>query len=333
MSLVTEPAPATMRAAVLRAPGIDNLVVTDLPVPAPGPGQVRLKVLAFGLNRSEYHSVTGLAEGMSFPRVLGIEAAGLVDLDPEGLLPHGTQAATMMGGMGRVVDGGYAQYVVVPRSQVITFSSDLPWEVIGSLPETLQTAHGSLTTGLDLRPGQSLLVRGGTSALGLAVAALAADAGCRVLSTSRRPDGVALLESRGLEGLHDTGSVAGAVRDRVPGGVDAVLELVGTPTLRDSLAATAVHGTVCFTGMLSDTWTIDGFYPIDWIPSGVRLTAYSGQAHDLPATELQRVLDRIAVGALDLMPVHSYPLEEIVRAHQDLAAGRRTGKLVGLPWA
>ncbi|WP_232009964.1 zinc-binding dehydrogenase [Actinomyces howellii] len=85
--------------------------------------------------------------------------------------------------------------------------------------------------------------------------------------------------------------------------------------------------------MLSDTWTIDGFYPIDWIPSGVRLTAYSGQAHDLPATELQRVLDRIAVGALDLMPMHSYPLEEIVRAHQDLAAGRRTGKLVGLPWA
>ncbi|VEG30099.1 putative alcohol dehydrogenase [Actinomyces howellii] len=233
MSLVTEPAPvpapATMRAAVLRAPGIDNLVVTDLPVPEPGPGQVRLKVLAFGLNRSEYHSVTGLAEGMSFPRVLGIEAAGLVDLDPEGLLPHGTQAATMMGGMGRIVDGGYAQYVVVPRSQVITFSSDLPWEVIGSLPETLQTAHGSLTTGLDLRPGQSLLVRGGTSALGLAVAALAADAGCRVLSTSRRPEGVALLESRGLEGLHDTGTVNEAVRDRVPGGVDAVLELVGTP--------------------------------------------------------------------------------------------------------
>ena len=76
---------ATMRAAVLTAPGIDNLRVTDLPLPAPRPGWVRIRVMAFGLNRSEYHSVTGQAEGMSYPRVLGIEAAGVVDLDPEGV--------------------------------------------------------------------------------------------------------------------------------------------------------------------------------------------------------------------------------------------------------
>ena len=127
---------ATMRAAVLTAPGIDNLRVTDLPLPAPRPGWVQIRVMAFGLNRSEYHSVTGRAEGMSYPRVLGIEAAGVVDLDPEGVLAPGTQAATMMGGMGRAFDGGYAQYVVVPRGQVIPFSSDLPWEVIGAVPET-----------------------------------------------------------------------------------------------------------------------------------------------------------------------------------------------------
>ena len=168
---------ATMRAAVLTAPGIENLHVTDLPVPSPEPGQVRIRVMAFGLNRSEYHSVTGQAGGMTYPRVLGIEAVGVIDLDPENVLAAGTQVATMMGGMGRAFDGGYAQYVVMPREQVIPFSSELPWEIIGSVPETVQTAHGSLTTGLGLRPGQSLLVRGGTSALGLANAAVEADRG------------------------------------------------------------------------------------------------------------------------------------------------------------
>jgi len=142
-----------MRAAVLSAPGLDNLRVKDLPVPVPPEGWVRIRVMAFGLNRSEYHSVTGQAEGMTYPRVLGIEAAGVIDLDPAGELAPGTQAATMMGGMGRAFDGGYAQYVVVPRAQVLTFSCDLPWPVIGSVPETLQTAYGSLTTGLDAYDG------------------------------------------------------------------------------------------------------------------------------------------------------------------------------------
>ncbi len=321
-----------MRAAVLSGPGIENLAVREIPMPEPQPGQVRLKVMAFGMNRSEYHSVAGMADGMSYPRVLGIEATGVVDLDPDGVMAAGTQAVTMMGGMGRVFDGGYAQYVVVPRHQVLTFTSELPWEVLGSVPETLQTAYGSLTTGLDLRPGQSLLVRGGTSALGLAVAALAREQGCRVLATSRREEGVRLLHSRGVTGLLDQGNLAKQVRDLVPGGVDGVLELIGAPTLKDSLAATTVHGTVCFTGMLSDSWTISAFYPMDWIPNGVRLTTYSGQASDLPAAELQRVLDLIATGHLDLMPIHRYSLDEIAQAHRDLATGRHVGKLVGLPW-
>ncbi|MCL3778049.1 zinc-binding dehydrogenase [Actinomyces sp. 186855] len=325
-----------MRAAVLTAPGLDNLTVTDLPLPEPGPGQVRIKVMAFGLNRSEYHSVTGQAGGMSHPRVLGIEASGVIDLDPEGVWAPGQQVATMMGGMGRAFDGGYAQYTVVPREQVLAFASTLPWEVIGSVPETLQTAYGSLTTGLGLAgPGGSgtVLVRGGTSALGLAASALARDWGYDVIATSRRQAGLDLLTSRGVRALLDDGEVAARVREIVPEGVVGALELVGVPTLRDTIASTAVHGVVCFSGMLSDSWTIPEFYPMDWLPNGVRLTAYSGQSSDLPATELQRVLDRVGAGALDLLPVRAYPLDEIVQAHRDMASGAHSGKLVGLPWA
>ncbi|MFD0150429.1 zinc-binding dehydrogenase [Streptomyces sp. NPDC055721] len=320
----------TMRAVVLDGPGgTDRLHVVDKPVPEPAPGWVRIKVEAFGLNRSELHTRLGLAEGVTFPRVLGIEAVGTIDADPGGVLRAGTQVATMMGGMGRTFDGGYAEYTVVPAAQVIPFRSDLSWEVLASLPETLQTAHGSLTVGLDLRPGQSLLIRGGTSALGLTAATLARERGATVLSTTRDPDRVRLLADHGVHHpLVDDGRVTELAREIFPAGVDAALELVGTPTLPDTLKATAVHGTVCFTGMLSNQWTVPDFYPIDYLPRGVRLTAYSGEAGDLPADVLQRRLDDIAAGRTSPGPLHVYPLDDIRRAHDDLEHGRRVGKLV-----
>ena len=190
----------TMRAVVLDAPGpVENLQIRDLPVPEPPPGWVRIKVMAFGLNRSELHTRLGYAEGVTLPRVLGIEAVGIVDAAPDEDLVPGQQVATLMGGMGRVFDGGYAEYTVVPSNQVVPFSSDLPWEVIGAVPETLQTAYGSLTTGLDLSNGQTLLVRGGTSSVGLAAITVAKDLGATVLATTRQPDRAQALLDHGVD--------------------------------------------------------------------------------------------------------------------------------------
>ncbi|HEX7735527.1 MAG TPA: zinc-binding dehydrogenase, partial [Ktedonobacteraceae bacterium] len=237
----------------------------------------------------------------------------------------------MMGGMGRTFDGGYAEYTVVPRTQVIPFHSDLPWELLGAIPETLQTAYGSLTTGLDLRTGQTLLIRGGTSALGLVVAALAKDLGATVLSTTRRADRAQALKDFGVDHvLVDNGQIAPAVRHILPDGVDAALELVGTPTLPDTLAATRIHGTVCFTGMLSNQWTVPNFYPIAYLPKGVRLTAYGGESADLPAAVLQGYLDKIAAGTLMFAPgrVYEFGLDEIRQAHADMEHNRVVGKLV-----
>ncbi|MFC8452021.1 zinc-binding alcohol dehydrogenase family protein [Kitasatospora sp. NPDC057223] len=319
-----------MRAVVLDAPGpVERLRLVRLPVPEPEPGWVRIKVEAFGLNRSELHTRLGLAQGVTFPRVPGIEATGTVDLDPDGVLRPGQPVATMMGGMGRTFDGGYAEYTVVPRAQVIPFDSGLPWEILGAVPETLQTAYGSLTVGLDLRAGQSLLIRGGTSALGLVAATLAKDLGATVLATTRNAGRTGALADHGVDHpLVDDGEVARQVRAILPEGVDAALELVGTPTLPDTLAATRVHGTVCFTGMLSNQWTVPDFYPIAYLPRGVRLAAYGGEAADLPAQVLQRYLDRIAAGEITPGPSHVYPLDEIRAAHTDLEHGHRLGKLV-----
>ena len=321
-----------MRAVVLDAPGpVDNLTIRNLPIPEPAPGWVRVKVMAFGLNRSELHTRLGLAEGVTFPRVLGIEAVGVVDSDPSSDLPLGQQVATLMGGMGRTFDGGYAEYTVVPRSQVIPLTSDLPWQVIGALPETLQTAHGSLTTGLDLLAGQSLLVRGGTSSVGLAATTIAKDIGANVIATTRQPGRVeALLQHGADHAVVDDGHIEADVRALAPGGVDAALELVGTNTLPDTLRATRVHGTVCFTGMVANEWVVPQFYPIEYIPRGVRLTAYSGESADLPELVLQSYLDRLAAGTATLGPIRVYQLDDIRVAHADLEHNRSFGKQVVL---
>src|SRR5882762_11656578 len=189
-----------MRAVVLDAPGPPSaLAIRELPVPNPPDGWVLIKVKAFGLNRSELHTRLGLAQGVTFPRVLGIEAAGVVAQCPGGEFPVGQQVATMMGGMGRTFDGGYAEYTCVPASQVIPFASDLEWSTLGAVPEMLQTAYGSLTVGLDSQPRQSILIRGGTSSVGMAAAILAKRQNMTVLSTTRSANKIAALTDTGVD--------------------------------------------------------------------------------------------------------------------------------------
>ena len=153
--------------------------------------------------------------------------------------------------------------------------------------------------------------------------------GATVLSTTRRPQRLERLAELGVDHpLLDDGEIAGAVRAIAPDGVDAALELVGTPTLPDTLLATRVHGTVCFTGMVANAWVVRDFYPIGYIPTGVRLTAYGGEAQDLPAAVLQRHLDAIAAGRFAL-PVHRvYELDEIAEAHAAMERNEAVGKLV-----
>jgi NADPH:quinone reductase len=322
-----------MRAVVLDGPGPpEALRIRDLPIPDPRPGWVLVRVKAFGLNRSELHTRLGLSTGVTFPRVPGIEATGVIAAAPGGEYPVGQQVATMMGGMGRTFDGGYAEYTCVPAVQVIPFHSDLDWATLGAVPEMLQTAHGSLTVGLDAQPGQSLLIRGGTSSVGMAAAVLAKDRGLTVLSTTRRAERAAALKAIGSDHvLIDNGRVTPKARAIIAPGVDLALELVGTSTLPDTLRATRVHGVVCFTGMLSNQWTVHDFYPIDYIPRGVRLTAYHGDATDLPSEVLQRFLDDVAAGRLTVSLHRTYTLDEISVAHADMEAGKATGKLVVVP--
>lgn len=188
-----------------------------------------IRVKAFGLNRSELFTRQGHSPGTKFPRVLGIEATGLVEDAPGGEYQKGDVVATAMGGMGRAFDGGYAEYTCVPAGQIQMLTSNLPWEILGGCGEMLQTAYGSLFNSLQLKKSETLLVRGGTTSVGLAAAAIAHNHGVRVVSTTRNSNRADLLKKSGVDiVIIDSGSIAEEVKHQTGGGVNKVLELIGT---------------------------------------------------------------------------------------------------------
>jgi NADPH:quinone reductase-like Zn-dependent oxidoreductase len=336
----------TMRAAVcVRAGGPEVLEIREVPVPAVREGWSLVRVKGAGLNRSELRTRQGHSPGVRFPRVLGIECVGIVAASTDPAVPDGTTVAAVMGEMGRDFDGGYAEYALLPNPLLIPVATTLPWDILAALPETYLTAQGALDA-LGAGPGDRgrLLIRGGTSSVGMAATSIAAGYGIETAATTRRPDrtraltaagaGYALTDDGGSRyALTDGGgSLAEKVHAVWPEGPDYVLDLVGASTAADSLRLVRRGGTVCVAGSLSG-WAIRDFEPIAMIPSGTRLTAFhSGTlAGSAGAAALQRVVGQVEAGVYRPNVDRVFGLGDIVAAHRYMEGNEAAGKLVLVP--
>jgi NADPH:quinone reductase-like Zn-dependent oxidoreductase len=324
----------TMRAAVcVKAGGPEVLEIRELPVPAVRNGWSLVQVKGAGLNRSELRTRQGHSPNVTFPRVLGIECVGIVAASSDPQVPDGTTVAAVMGEMGREFDGGYAEYALLPNSLLIPVTTTLAWDVLAALPESYLTAQGSLDA-LDVGPGSRLLIRGGTSSVGLAAASIASGIGIETAATTRRPDKAEALAAAGVAHVFvdDGDSLAATVHAVWPDGPDYVLDLVGASTAVDSLHLVRRGGTVCVSGSLSG-WLIADFEPIAMIPSATLLTAFHSDSLKGSAgrTVLQRIVDEVEAGVYRPNLDRVFDLDDIVTAHRYMEDNQATGKLVVMP--
>ncbi|MEU6070688.1 zinc-binding dehydrogenase [Streptomyces sp. NPDC047082] len=314
--------------------GPDVLQPRELPRPEPRDGWTLVRVTAFGLNRSELFTRRGLSPTVRFPRVLGIECVGVVESSSDPRLPTGTTVAAAMGGMGRQFDGSYAQYTLLPTAQLMPVTSRLPWHVLAAVPESFLTAYGSLEA-LELRPGHRLLIRAATSSVGMAALALTAGLGVEVAATTRDPGKAPKLLQHGADHVvaDQGGGLSKDVRAIWPDGADRVLDLVGGVTVLDSLRVLAPRGRVCNSGILSNSWTIPKFEPLEDIPSGATLTTFSSSSvnsGDWARHALQEHLDEIDKGGRQVLIDSVFPLGQVAAAHHHMEANRAVGKVVAV---
>jgi NADPH:quinone reductase-like Zn-dependent oxidoreductase len=317
-----------MRAFVIQKyGGPEVLALQDLPRPEPQADEVLIRVEAFGLNRAETYMRKG-AWGDVAP-VSGIECVGRVAADPSGRLQEGQKVAALMGGMGRTRNGSYAEFACLPFANVVPLSTDLPWEELAALPESYATAWSCLFGNLELRPGQTLLLRGATSALGQAALNLAARAGVEVVASTRRPEAFALLKELGAARTIQEGPELAAQIQ----GFDAALDLIGTSTLLDSLRTVSRGGRACMAGFLGGHDPIADFHPLAHLPSGVHLSFFASFMFGTPGFELDRVplqsiVDDAARGRYRAKPSRVFRFEDLPEAHRVMEAGLASGKLV-----
>ena len=322
-----------MRAIVITEPGgPEVLEIQEVADPVLGDGDVLIRVKAFGVNHAETHMRKG--EWPEATPISGIEAVGTVVEDRSGTLAEGQRVLTIMGGLGRVRNGSYAEYTAAPATNVVAIDSALDWTELAAIPESFATAWLALTDNLELEAGQSLLVRGATSALGQAAINIATDLGARVIATTRREDRRELLRSLGTDDVViDTGEIAAAVRRLVPDGVDRALDLVGNNVLRDTLRAVRPRGRLCQAGFLGGLGPVEEFQPVFDLPSGVQFSFFGSfevgsDAYPLSLVPFDEIVAKVRDGAYRAKPAQVFAFEQVADAHRVMEAHQAGGKLV-----
>jgi NADPH:quinone reductase len=322
-----------MRAIVIKQyGGPEVLAIEERPDPKPEPGHVVMEVKAFGLNHAEIYFRKGVWGDVA--EISGIECVGIVKADPDGRFAHGQKVMALVGGIGRSINGSYAELVRVPRTNVVAIETELPWEELAAIPESYATAWTSLIGIIALAKDQTVAIRGATSALGQAAVNIAAHAGVRVIATTRNAARASILETLGArEVLLESQELSRRIRERHPQGIDAVLDIVGNTTVLDSLAMLRRGGHACLVGFLGGGGPL-ALEPVFQLPSGVHFSVFASAlvtgtpAFPLSEIPFQAIVDRAAEGAYKAKPAKVFRFEQIQDAHRLMESNEAAGKIV-----
>jgi NADPH:quinone reductase-like Zn-dependent oxidoreductase len=239
-----------------------------------------------------------------------------------------------MGGLGRSINGSYAELTSVPATNVLPVKTSLAWDALAAIPESYATAWAALFGNLDLEAGQTLVVRGATAALGQAAVNIASRLGARVIATTRNSKRAELLETLGAKEVELEGpDLTQRVRNRHPQGVDAVLELVGNSTVVGSLTMVRRHGRLCLAGFLGGLDPIPAFMPVAQLPSGVHFSFFGSFMFGSPSfptseVRMQTIVERVEAGTYKAKPARVFRFEEIREAHRLMESSAANGKIV-----
>jgi len=311
------------------------LFFKDVPVPEPEAGYVKIQIKAFGLNHAESHMRKG--EWDEYNPILGVECVGIVSACPGGEFAVGSRVAAVMGGLSRTLPGSYAEYTNAKASNVMPIESSLPWEQLAALPIAYVTIWSCLFTVLDVRRGETLLIRGATSTLGAAAVNLAVNAGATVVATTRRRERFPQLEAMGVHAAEMEGPDLvpkfQLQKDGTDPRFDKVLNLVGNSVLLDTLTVTKRGGRCLQAGWLGGLAPIAEFQPMLQMACGVHFSLFhSGVVGgpDFPLSEvpLQDIVRKLEEGKWSAKPSHVYDFDDIHEAHRMLDSGEANGKLV-----
>ncbi|MBJ6980060.1 NAD(P)H-quinone oxidoreductase [Luteimonas sp. MC1895] len=297
--------------------------------PVPGEGEILLRVHAAGVNRPDILQREGrYPVPPGAPDRLGLEVAGEVVVGA-GRWSPGDRVCALLGG------GGYAGHAVVDARHALPLPAGLDFVQAAALPETVFTVYANVFLHGRLQAGETLLVHGATSGIGVAAIQMAKAAGARVIATSRGADKAAAARRLGADIAIDSSAEDFGAAAMAAGGIDVALDMVGAPYLAATLDALNPDGRIVYIaaqggGQLQ--LPLATLMRKRAVVTGSLLRPRSADEKAALAAEIERVVwPWIASGRVRAIVDRTFPLADAAQAHAWLESGRHEGKVVLLP--
>ena len=321
-----------MKAIEVRIPGQGYaLAVADIATPKPGPGEVLIKVAAAGLNRADLaQAMGGYPPPPGAPATLGMEASGEIVELGAGVTSYrvGEQVCALMGG------GCYAEYALASEKCLLPVPKGVSVADAAALPEVHFTVWTNLMDTARLKPGESVLIHGGTSGIGTAAIQLCVARGHKVFSTAASDEKCAAIREMGGHAInYKEQDFVAVVKDATGGrGVDVILDMVGGDYIQRNMSAAALWGRIVNIAYQSGMQANVNFGPmlmkrLSLLATTLRARSNDekGAIRDALAREVWPLIDN---GTIKPIVDHTYPLAQAAEAHKRMASSSHIGKIL-----